>query len=90
MPLMSKTILLARLTLTTLTSSNKPAPAASVICPEPNINPIATAGGNKATATITPTKTLESPVVKESAAAAPDAKAKTAESSPTLVREISS
>ena len=47
-------------------------------------------GGNKATATITPTSTLARPVVSEITAAAPEAKARTTESKPTSVRAINS
>ena len=46
------------------------------------------AGGSSATETITPTRDADIPVVIESAAAAPDASAKTISPRPTLVLEI--
>ena len=46
------------------------------------------AGGKSATDTITPTREADMPVVIESAAAAPDANAKTISPSPTFVRDI--
>ena len=52
--------------------------------------PIVTAGGKSAAATITPTKTLDKPVVNDSAAAAPEAKASTTASMPTKVLLINS
>lgn len=52
--------------------------------------PTVAAGGSKATATMTPTKTLDKPVVSESAAAAPDASASATESIPTTVHDNNS
>ena len=73
-----------------LAISKKAAPFASGRAPIPKQMPKVTVGGNSATATITPTNTDDTPVVIESAAAAPDAKAKAKPSIPTLVRESNS
>jgi hypothetical protein len=89
MPLRKNTILLDRLTHTTLADNSKPAPIARLVFPCPNIIPTAAAGGSNATATITPTSIFDRPVVSESAAA-PDARAKIMESIPTFVRAVSS
>jgi len=64
-----------RLMQTILTASNRPAPSASFYAPILNIRPMVTAGGIKATATMTPTSTLDVPLTNESDAAAPDASA---------------
>ena len=89
-PLRKKTNLLAMLTHTTLMASSKLAPMASFIFPLPNIIPKVTAGGNNATATITPTRIPDKPVVSESVAAVPDTSAKAIESRFASVRDISS
>ena len=52
--------------------------------------PSVTAGGSKATATMTPTRVVESPVVRDRAAAAPEAKARAIASRPAWVRDSNS
>ena len=90
MPLNRKTSLQARLTQTMFTASSKPAPAARSKRLCPISRPTVAAGGNRATATMTPTRTLDRPVVSERAAAAPEASASKAESRPTSVRASNS
>ncbi len=90
MPCIKNPNLAERFTATILTANKKAAPYAKSVCPAPNINPRVAVGGNKATATITPTRILGMPEVNDNTAAAPDASAKTAESSPTYVRAKSS
>ena len=59
-----------RFMATILTANKNAAPYAKSVCPAPNINPMVAAGGNKATATITPTRILGMPEVKDITAAA--------------------
>lgn len=73
-----------------LAINNNAAPKASLYNSNPRHIPNVTVGGNNATATITPTKTEETPVVMDKAAAAPDARARANPSNPTLVRVSSS
>ena len=54
------------------------------------MSPSVTAGGINATATITPTNTLDKPVVIDNTAAAPEANASATESRPTSVRASNS
>ena len=89
-PLTKNTTLADRFTQTIFTANNRAAPIANSLFPAPSIIPKVAVGGNSATATITPTNTLESPVVRETTAAAPEAKAKAIESNPTFVLAMSS
>ena len=59
-------------------------------CPPPRSSPEVTRGGNSATATITPIRVVETPVVNASAPAQPDANATATSPSPTPLREATS
>src|SRR5690606_32894794 len=73
--LTKKTTLAARFTQTKLTARSNAAPDARSNRPSPSNKPTVTAGGSRATATMTPTSTLDSPAVIDIAAAAPEARA---------------
>ena len=75
-PFNLKTASAAKFIQTIFVANNNVAPNASVHCAFPRVSPKATAGGIKATATITPTSALETPVVRDRTAAPPAARAK--------------
>jgi len=77
----------ARLILAIFAPSNTSAPPANRMSPAPSSNPPTTAGGNSATATITPITAVEMPEVKASAPALPEANASTILPKETYVRE---
>ena len=60
-----------KFTHTTLIINNRAAPKAKSNCPALSSKPHVTAGGIRATATITPTRTLDKPVVSDSTAVYP-------------------
>ncbi len=82
-----RTPLTARSTHTTFTSSSS---AAACTWPLPSSTPAPAVYGSRATATISPTSTADSPVVRDSTATAPEAGAKATPSMPTSVRAASS
>ena len=89
-PFHTKTNCAERMAQTTLSPSKSAAPAAFSGSPAPRNKAEATEGGNKATATITPTKAEDTPVDIDRAAAAPEASASAIISGPIMVRETSS
>lgn len=61
---------------TMLVAARTAAPAASAGCPDPMSIPHAAVGGRSATATMTPTRVADAPVVNATTPAAPDARAR--------------